>query len=147
MTERETKYWIGVASFDHVRKGVEGGFSQLCHGKEKPLKRMKKGDWIIYYSPKKSLNGNEPVRAFTAIGKVKDERIYTFQMSENFIPFRRDVDFYQEAKFVPIHDILDELEFIENKSKYGYKFRFGHFEISKHDFLLIAQKMGLDLNV
>lgn len=145
MTQREIKYWIGVASLDHVQKGMEGGFCQLCHGKEKPLKRMQKGDWIIYYSPKKSLGGNEPVRAFTAIGRVKDDCVYTFQMTENFIPFRRDVDFYKEAKAVSIYDVLEHLEFVESKSKYGYKFRFGHFEISKHDFLYIAEKMGLPL--
>jgi len=143
--ERDTKYWIGVVSLNHVQKGVEEGFGQLCHGKERPLKRMQKGDWIIYYSPKKSLDSNEPVRAFTAIGRVKDERIYEFQMAENFIPFRRDIDFYKDAKAVPIKRILDYLEFVEDKSKYGYKFRFGHFEISKKDFLLIAHEMGLPL--
>ncbi|MFJ7939210.1 hypothetical protein ACIQYG_11945 [Peribacillus sp. NPDC096622] len=28
-------------------KGIDGGFAQLCHGKEAPLKKMKNGDWII----------------------------------------------------------------------------------------------------
>ncbi|WP_313897332.1 EVE domain-containing protein [Bacillus cereus group sp. BfR-BA-01380] len=48
----EINYWIGVASRDHVLKGVEGGIAQLCHGDSSPLKRMKSGDWIIYYSSK-----------------------------------------------------------------------------------------------
>lgn len=28
-----TKYWIGVASCEHVQRGVKSGFAQVCHGK------------------------------------------------------------------------------------------------------------------
>jgi hypothetical protein len=31
-------YWIGVASKEHVMRAVQGGFAQVCHGKEGPLK-------------------------------------------------------------------------------------------------------------
>jgi hypothetical protein len=41
------RYWIGVASREHVMKGICDGFAQLCHGKEDPLKKMNTGDWII----------------------------------------------------------------------------------------------------
>lgn len=34
------RYWIGVASREHAMKGIYGGFAQLCHGKEAPLKKM-----------------------------------------------------------------------------------------------------------
>ena len=37
-----TKFWIGVVSKEHVLRGVEGGFCQVCHGKKRPLNRMKK---------------------------------------------------------------------------------------------------------
>jgi hypothetical protein len=49
--EERTRYWIGVVSESHVKLGVEGGFAQLCHGKSAPLRRMREGDWLIYYSP------------------------------------------------------------------------------------------------
>ena len=52
------KYWMGTVSKEHVMIGVEGNFCQLCHGKSTPLKRMKKGDILIYYSPKISLNSD-----------------------------------------------------------------------------------------
>lgn len=32
--QNKTKYWIGVASRNHVVKGVQGGFVQLCNGKK-----------------------------------------------------------------------------------------------------------------
>jgi hypothetical protein len=28
------KYWIGVASKEHVLRGVDEGFAQVCHGKK-----------------------------------------------------------------------------------------------------------------
>ncbi|WP_455920721.1 EVE domain-containing protein, partial [Priestia megaterium] len=56
-------------------KGVQGGFAQLCHGKEAPLKKMRTGDWIIYYSPKVQLNESTPYQKFTALGRVVDDHI------------------------------------------------------------------------
>ena len=56
-----TRFWIGVVSKEHVLRGVEGGFCQVCHGKKVPLNRMKKGDYLLYYSPKYQLNGQEDV--------------------------------------------------------------------------------------
>ncbi len=56
---KQPRYWISVASKDHVLKGVEGGFCQLCHGRNNPLKRLNSGDWIIYYSPRSALNDGE----------------------------------------------------------------------------------------
>jgi hypothetical protein len=38
-----TRYWIGVASKEHVQRGVLGGFAQVCHGKAGPLNRMEEG--------------------------------------------------------------------------------------------------------
>lgn len=50
------RFWIGVVSKEHVLRGVEGGFCQVCHGKKAPLNRMKKGDYLLYYSPKYQMN-------------------------------------------------------------------------------------------
>ena len=35
--------WIAVAAADHVSRGVQEGFMQVCHGKGGPLKRLKEG--------------------------------------------------------------------------------------------------------
>ena len=82
------KYWIVVASKDHVMRGVSGGFMQANHGKQAPLKRMTPGDWVIFYSPKQVLENDEKCQAFTAIGQLSDDKIYQVTMSENFAPFR-----------------------------------------------------------
>jgi predicted RNA-binding protein len=135
-----TRYWVGVASREHVRLGVEGGFSQLCHGKVQPLKRMAVGDWLIYYSPKERFEATTPCQKFTAIGKVVGESIYPFEMFKGFVPYRRDINFL-EAADAPIHPLLEQLSFIKDKSRWGYAFRFGHLEIPKTDFEIISTRM------
>lgn len=137
MTER---YWVGVASREHVRLGVAGGFSQLCHGKAQPLKRMAVGDWLIYYSPKERFTETTPCQKFTAIGKVVGDSVYPFQMSNDFIPYRRDIHFLESVD-APIRPLLAQLSFIKDKSRWGYAFRFGHLEISKIDFAIISTRM------
>jgi len=134
------RYWIGVASKEHVSRGVAGGFCQLCHGKAQPLKRMSVGDWIIYYSPKELFEAGMPCQKFTAIGEVVGTDVYPFEMFPGFIPNRRDIR-YLEAEEVPIRPLLEQLTFIRDKNKWGYVFRFGHLEIPKIDFELIASNM------
>lgn len=134
------RYWIGVASKEHVARGVAGGFCQLCHGKAQPLKRMEQGDWIIYYSPKEHFGGDEPCQQFTAIGRVISNEVYQFEMAPGFIPFRRDIEFLP-AQVTDIRPLIDQLDFIQNKSRWGYAFRFGHIEIPQEDFELIATRM------
>ncbi|GAB3705694.1 EVE domain-containing protein [Spirosoma flavus] len=137
------QYWIVVASKDHVMRGVTGGFMQANHGKEAPLKRLKPGDWVIFYSPKRELEGDEKLQAFTAIGQVNDAQIYQHTMSDTFVPFRRNVSFY-DCQEMPIQPLIDDLAFIQNKKAWGYTFRFGFFEIGKEDFELIRGRMTKD---
>ena len=134
------RYWIGVASKEHVLNGVKGGFAQVCHGKTGPLNRMKEGDWIVYYSPVLKFAHKEPCQAFTAIGKINEGDPYTFQMSPGFIPWRRNVSFVKSNE-APIHPLLDHLSFIKDKLKWGFPFRLGSFEILQSDFEIIARAM------
>lgn len=135
-----TRFWIGVASREHVRLGVAGGFSQLCHGKAHPLKRMAVGDWLIYYSPKERFEANAPCQKFTAIGKVVGHEVYPFEMFPGFVPYRRNIDFL-EADDAPIRSLIDQLSFIKDKNRWGYAFRFGHLEIQRADFEIISTGM------
>nr|WP_315485999.1 EVE domain-containing protein [uncultured Undibacterium sp.] len=45
------KNWIAVACAEHVAIGRELGFMQVCHGKASPLRRLRAGDKVVYYSP------------------------------------------------------------------------------------------------
>jgi predicted RNA-binding protein len=136
----KARYWIVIVSKDHIAKGVEGGFMQANHGKSSSLKKLSTGDWVIFYSPKQSYTGNEPLQAFTAIGQVKDDKLYQHKMSEDFVPYRRNVTYYQ-CKDTPIAPLINDLDFIENKKAWGYKFCFGFFEIGEDDFEQIRFEM------
>lgn len=133
-------YWIVVASKEHVKNGIKGGFAQACHGKATPLKKMKKGDYVIYYSSKLFFNRKDKCQEFTAIGKVKNTAIYQVEMSPNFYPFRIDIDFFK-AQDISILPLIQKLEFIPNKQKWGYPFRWGILQINEHDFKLISNLM------
>lgn len=138
-----TRYWIGGASRDHVARGAEAGFAQLSHGKERPLRRMQRGDWLIYYSSRTERVGGDPVRAFTAIGRVADDEVNQHDVDETFAPFRRAIA-YLPCQEAPIRPLLVRLGFIENPARWDYLFRAGHLEIGRDDFRVIAAAMGVD---
>jgi EVE domain len=63
------KYWVNTVSKDHVLKGVKGSFTQANHGSPHNLKRMNRGDFIIFYSPRTHFKEGDPLQHFTALGK------------------------------------------------------------------------------
>ena len=133
------RFWIVVASREHVMLGVNGGFAQANHGKRSGLARMHAGDGIVYYSPKVSFGGNEPLHAFTAIGEVADEEIVQVEMTPDFVPFKRKVN-YRYTGEIKVEPLLADLGFIRNKKAWGYVFRFGLLEIPQVDFERILQE-------
>jgi hypothetical protein len=133
--------WIAVASENHVARGRAGGFMQVCHGKNGPLSRIKPGDDVIYYSPSSEMGGGVPLKSFTAAGKVKDGAPYQYDMGGGFIPFRRDVEWY-DGKATGIAHLLDALELTRGKRNWGYVFRFGVVKISDDDRNVILAAMG-----
>ena len=137
-----TRYWIGVASRDHVMRGVEGGFCQLCHGKAQPLKATRAGDRIIYYSPRTGMRSGETIQAFTAIGRIEAGEAYPFDMGDDFKPYRKNVSFLA-AHDAPIQPLLERLSFTKGKKSWGYAFRRGVIEITAEDYALIAEAMGV----
>ena len=48
---------------------------------------------------------------------------------------------YQSALSAKIKPLINDLNFIKNKTNWGYSFRFGAFEIFEIDFNLIANAM------
>jgi predicted RNA-binding protein len=135
------KYWIVVASKDHVSIGKKLGVVQANHGKASGLRRMSAGDYIIFYSSKNNFEKKDPYKKFTAIAKVKAGNVYNGYMSSGSEPYRRDVEFIpsKEADIIPL---IPKLTFIRKKESWGFVFRFGLFEIPKEDFETIARNMN-----
>jgi hypothetical protein len=132
--------WVGIASAEHVQRGLKDGFMQVCHGKAGPLRLISQGDRVAYYSPTITFGGQDRCQSFTAIGKARDARVYSFDMGGGFLPYRRDVD-WVEARPAPIQPLLSLLDLTRGKSNWGYAFRFGLLEISAADMDAIAEAM------
>ena len=137
-----TKHWVGVVSREHVMIGVKGGFCQVNHGKEAPLRRMAKGDHMLYYSPRERIKDGEIVQAFTAIGTVIDDSPYQVQQTDCFHPYRRNVAYFKAAD-TAIRPMLEELSFTKGNKHWGMILRRGLFEITDADYSLIAKAMGV----
>ena len=135
-----SRSWIAVASANHVRIGREAGFMQVCHGKAAPLKRSAPGDRVIYYSPTETFGGKDHLQAFTAIGVVEETEAYQVETHPGFRPWRRDVAWWRAAE-TPIRPLLGRLSFTSDRSNWGYRLRFGLFEIDNDDADLIAETM------
>ncbi len=135
-----TKYWIAVVSKEHVQNGMDQAIIQVCHGKKAPLKRIRKGDYVVFYSSKIKRTDKTPYQHFTAIARMPDDILYQVTMFENFMPFRRRAEFLP-CKEISIRPLINDLEFIKNKKSWGYVFRFGLLEIPREDFVRIATEM------
>lgn len=140
MENSNSRYWLIVASKDHVKNGIAQGIAQACHGKGAPLRRMQKGDFVVFYSGKQQLGLPDKCRQFTAIGRVKDNEVFQHEITPDFSPYRRNIEFI-ESNETPILPLIEQLQFIKNKKNWGYQFRFGFLEIGKHDFDVIATQM------
>ncbi len=135
------RFWVGVAAANHVARGKAGGFMQVNHGKEAPLRRLHPGDVITYYSPVVEFGGRESLKAFTVLGTIKMGEPYQGDMGDGFRPYRRNV-LWLDVKPAPILPLLEQLSFTKGEKHWGYRFRFGLFEISVQDASLIASAMG-----
>jgi hypothetical protein len=139
-----TRSWLAVAAAEHVRRGRAAGFMQVCHGKAAPLRRMRAGDRITYYSPTVEFRCKDRLQAFTAIGIVGEGDPYVLDMGGGFRPFRRDVT-WLEAQETPIQPLLAVLDLSADGRRWGYRLRLGLLPISDGDVSIIAAAMGAEL--
>ena len=82
--------WLVIADAEHVALGLSGGFVQVCHGKQPPLRRLQPGDRVVCYSPNRRYSASHASRAkdrlqaFTALGTVSDSAPYRADMGAGF---------------------------------------------------------------
>jgi hypothetical protein len=133
--------WINTVSRDHVERAVAGGFTQANHGKPHILRRMTRGDGIVFYSPRTAYPDGPPLQAFTAVGFVTDDEAYQEETTAVFRPWRRRMRFL-EVDETPIRPLIDRLDFLPDKARWGYTFRRGAFSIGDDDFARILEAMN-----
>ena len=137
-------FWMGVASAQHARGGRDGGFAQLGHGKHIAVKSLRKGDWIVYYSPREGMGEGEAVQAFTTIGLVTSDAPYRAEQGMNFYPYRVDVVYLKGARPAQIKPLLDELILTrDHGANWGIVMRGPKRRLDEIDMRRIAEAMGV----
>lgn len=139
------RYWIAVACEEHALRGARSqpGFMQVCHGKKAPLARVRPGDVVTYYAPTLTMGGRQRRQAFVTLGLVLPREPYLFDMGGGFVPWRRDVRYWQ-AQPAPIAPLLDPLGWSQDGPHWGMRLRFGLAAIAPAQMHCIAQAMGVD---
>ena len=135
----DCRFWIAVASQDHVDAAVACGYVEVNHGKATPLERMRPGDGIAWYSPRSRYPDGDVLQAFTALGRVADAPMY--QRPDLHQPFRRTAQWFPVVP-IAIRPLLPQLGFIRNKASWGAAFRYGFLRVPREDFARIAAAMG-----
>jgi hypothetical protein len=137
------RYWINTVSRNHVLTGIEGGFTQAQHGSPAGLRRLARGDRVLFYAPRTEYPDGPPLRRFVAVGEVVDDAPYQVEMTPDFHPWRRNLSFLPctEAEIEPL---IAGLEFIADKKRWGFPFRRGLFEIGAGDYARIARALGVE---
>ena len=130
------RYFVNTLSRAHVQDGVAGGFTQADHGKNWRLKRLSKGDRIVFYSPRTEFRAGDTLQRFTAIGEVIDDAPF-----EADTAWRRQMKFFSAGE-TSIQPLIEQLDFIRNKKSWGVVFRRGFFEIGESDFQKIEAAMS-----
>ena len=134
------RFWLAVASRDHVRSAVDLGIVQVNHGARAGLDQMGESDGIVFYSPKTEYPDGEPLKHFTAIGRIAGGDIYQ-AISSDRRPWRRRVDWDITAEPAPIRPLLGSLDFTRNAPNWGYQLRTGLIELTRHDFEIVRDAM------
>ena len=109
------RYWVNTASRETMPTGIAG--------RAERVKRLSSGDRVVFYAPKKE-------QRFIAIASIAGDAP---SPSFTFMP----------AGEAPIQPLIDELEFIPDKKRWGLPFRRGFFEIGETDYKRIAKAMGV----
>jgi hypothetical protein len=135
-------YWLGVVQRSHVLRGVALGIAQVNHGAAS-VRRLQPGDGLVYYSPKTDYPDGDPLREFTAIGRIAAGDAWQADDGDRH-PWRRRVEFDESAHPTPIAPLLEQLELTRGNRNWGYVMRRGQLPLTRGDFATIAHAMGAD---
>jgi hypothetical protein len=138
MTEHQ--YWIAVVPQGVVERALAGGYAELSHGQAGILQRLRTGDGLAFYSPRRTEVRGNAVQAFTALGHVTDGVVYEAQQDDGTRAARLAMSFARGSP-APIRPLLDELTFIRSRQHWGVALRHGARRIPAADFERIARAM------
>ena len=122
------------------RRPLWAGFPQADHGSDTRLRQPRRGDEMVFYSPRTTLWGGAPVRRFTAWATIAGDEPYQAYVSDDFQPWRLAAQFHPCTP-VDARPLVGELSFIPDPQHWGLPFRRGLFPISQRDYEFIVDRM------
>lgn len=150
-----TRVFLITASRDHLERGIANGFIQ--QKRPNRIENIKKGDKIVLYASKikyesqSKLNKcnqivgigtatNDDFLLMDATQMAESLSIPTTNISKDKIFYRKtDIEYDQDFKPKDIKDLIPELSFVKNKTKWGFYFMSGFREIPLQDFHKIKE--------
>jgi predicted RNA-binding protein len=132
MQEMQQSFFVLTASKDHLDLGKKNGFIQ----QKRPhrIEKIHQGDYVVLYAGKAIYGSKEPYQKFVSVCQAVDDEYekiprhdgsgFFYRKKVNFLPF--------EEK--EIRGIVPRLEFIKNKSHWGFYFMSGFMKINEADF-------------
>ena len=115
------------------------GIAQIGHGRRPGLDRMRPGDWLVYYSPRPSMDSAAHLRAFTAVGTVTDDEVWQAD-DGGFRPWRRRVSYDRTAREVPLTEVRDRLA-LTTGPNWGHRLRRGLVPLTDGDVAVLRAAM------
>lgn len=86
------------------------------------------------------MKAKEPYQKIVACGRIENNEVYQVEMSPDFHPYRKDVQYRSAVREVPLSELNQYNEWKEVRSR----LRYGHFEISEalfyHIYHLMTEK-------
>ena len=112
---------VGVVHRRQVLVVRDGGFVAFSHGRESPVRALRRGDKVTCYAPKADMNGT-PVPAFVAHATVTGCAPYQRTIASGYAPRLRDAVFDEDVE-VPDRSLLEQLG--------GGQFRLGADDVTQ----------------
>lgn len=139
------RFWLGVASAEYAAWAVASGVHQVSAQLRAEYARIGRADGLVLYSPRRRAGEEQPLRDFTALGRVADSGIVRVDgetvPGEHWRPFRRRVEWFPEASPVPLRLMAPVLDFAQTGPDWAAPLRRGLVEISARDFQALRLAM------
>lgn len=133
-SESNQKAWLLTASLENWGIAQEKALFG-CHGNRSFLKKIKRGDYFVAYAPQIGFIGSGRITGgyFVSDLQIWNDKVYShrFQISTPFI----------SGKALPAAAIVDDLDFISDKKRWGVFLKSGIREIPTADWQLISDKL------
>lgn len=143
------KYWLIVMTRDNFHISLEHNLIGLPESVESIASKVTPGDKVIFYLSRESVKKrmHSFVGQFVAVGQIKstvsrsNKKIWN-PIGDKIFPIRCEVDIEVGKHAVDAKPLVNSLDFIANKKRWGLSFFRAIREIGQRDYEEISNKLS-----